>query len=74
MNTIPWTASGERAVTPSPVPIHSIVNAIRISSAKPPTASGTPVWIRQPITSPLTASTVIASTEVASSAIMCPSR
>ena len=52
MNAKPWTASGERAITPSSVPSQIIAAANRISSAKPPIASSTLESMLQPTTKP----------------------
>jgi hypothetical protein len=47
MNSIPVTASVERATTPSRVPTHSIAKANSSRRAKPATAEPKPASIRQ---------------------------
>ena len=59
VNIRPFTASTERIDEPTRMPSQIIAKPKRRSSAKPRTASTTPLWMRQPIARPVSAITVM---------------
>jgi hypothetical protein len=71
---IPWTASGERAITPTIVP--SMIEVIPISKIrpKPASASSGVELIPQPTTRPLATMIAIASRVAVNSAVRWPIR